>query len=80
MRETRDISRLPAAVPGFVIGVLWLVMAVTVLWSSVRAYANDRSDWGLGWGLVGVLLLGAALSALVGTWWHNFRVRSHHRH
>jgi hypothetical protein len=41
--------------------------------------SDDRSDWGLGWGIVGFFLLAAALSALVGTWWHNFRVtRRHH--
>jgi hypothetical protein len=80
MQETRDIPRLAAIVPGFVIGVLWLAMAATALWSSARGYANDRSGWGLGWGLVGVLLLGAALAALVGTWWHNFRVRRPRHH
>lgn len=78
MRETSEPPRIVAIAPGLVIGVLWLAMAAAALWSSARGYANDRSDWGLGWGLVGVLLLGAALAALVGTWWHNFRVRSPH--
>jgi hypothetical protein len=59
---------------GFGIGVLWLLMAGTSLWSSVRGYLNGRSDWGLAWGLVGVLLLAAGTAAIVGTWWHQTRV------
>lgn len=78
MQETRDIPRTMAAVPGFIIGVLWLAMAAAAIWTSARGYANDRSGWALGWGLVGAFLTGAALSALIGTWWHNFRVRRHH--
>lgn len=78
MKETRSISRLTGAIPGFIIGVLWLAMAATAIWASARGYANNRSDWGLGWGLVGLFLLAAGLSALVGTWWHNFRVRRSH--
>lgn len=75
MKETDSIPRLAGAVPGFIIGVLWLGMAAFAIWTSMRGYANGRSDWALGWGLVGFFLLSAALSALVGTWWHNFRVR-----
>ena len=78
MRETRGLPKLIAAVPGFIIGVLWLAMAATALWSSARGYANDRSGWGLGWGLVGAFLTGAGLAALIGTWWHNFRVTRGH--
>ncbi len=78
MKETRSISRFAATVPGFVVGLLWLAMAATAIWASARGYANDRSGWGLGWGLVGFFLLAAALSALVGTWWHNFRIRRNH--
>lgn len=75
MKETRSISRMAAMVPGFAIGLIWLAMALAVIWTAARGYANDRSGWGLGWALVGFFLLAAALSALVGTWWHNFRVR-----
>lgn len=59
---------------GFGIGILWWIMAFTALWSSARGYANERYDWGLAWGLVGVLLLVAGTAAMVGTWWHLTRV------
>jgi hypothetical protein len=80
MRETRPFPKALGYLPGFVIGVLWIGMAAAVLWTAARGYAHGRSDWGLGWGIVGVLLLAAGIAALVGTWWHNFRVvrRSHH--
>jgi hypothetical protein len=58
---------------GFGIGILWVVMAVTSLWSAVRGYMNDRGDWALAWGLVGVLLLAAGLAAMIGTWYHQTR-------
>lgn len=63
---------------GLTIGVLWLAMAATTLLSSYQGYQNDRRDWGLAWGLVGMLLLGAGLAAIVGTWWHYRRVLKHH--
>lgn len=78
MKETQSIPRKMGAGAGFAIGVLWLLMAANAIWGSVQGYANGRDDWGLGWGLVGFFLLAAALSALVGTWWHNFRIRRDH--
>ena len=81
MKENRSIPTLAAAVPGFIIGVLWIGMAAAALWASARGYANDRAGWGLGWGIVGAFLLAAGLAALIGTWWHNFRVKrstAHH--
>ena len=80
MKENDSISRMAGAVPGFIIGVLWIGMAATAIWASARGYANDRSGWGLGWGLVGAFLTGAALAALIGTWWHNFRVKGQRTH
>jgi hypothetical protein len=62
---------------GFIIGILWWLMAATCLWSSWHGYANDRFDWGLLWGLVGVLLAAAGTAAMVGTWWHLTRVEQH---
>jgi hypothetical protein len=59
---------------GFGIGVLWLIMAVTALWSAWRGGANDRPDWALMWAIIGVLLLAAGIAAMVGTWWHLTRV------
>lgn len=74
MKETAPTPKAVATLPGFIIGLLWLAMALATLWSALQGYGNDRSDWGLGWGLVGAFLLVAGLSALVGTWWHNSRV------
>jgi hypothetical protein len=74
MNETRPFPRLLATIPGFLVGVLWVAMALAALVTSARGYAHGRSDWGLGWGIVGTFLLLAGLAALIGTWWHNFRV------
>ena len=73
MKETKPLPKAVAWVPGLLIGLLWLAMAYVTVSSSLRGYANGRSDWGLGWGLVGFFLLAAGLSALVGTWWNNTR-------
>jgi len=59
---------------GFGIGVFWLFMAFTSLWSAVRGYQNERHDWALIWALVGLLLMAAGIGAMVGTWWHLTRV------
>ncbi|MBI4544311.1 MAG: hypothetical protein HY703_03865 [Gemmatimonadetes bacterium] len=59
---------------GGAIGALWVAMAASALWSSFRGFQNQRLDWGLGWGLVGVLLLAAGVAAVVGTWWHVYRI------
>jgi uncharacterized membrane protein len=62
---------------GFGIGIVWWIMGITSLWSSARGYANERYDWGLAWGLVGLLLLAAGTAAMVGTWRHLSRARDH---
>jgi hypothetical protein len=72
-----------ALAAGFGIGVLWIAMALWCLISAANGYADQRSDYGLIWAVVGVLLLGAGIAALVGTWWHQFalpRRRSAHAH
>ena len=76
MKETKPTPKAIATVPGYLVGLGWLALALLNIWTSMQGYANDRSGWGLGWGLVGFFLLAAALSALVGTWWHN-RVARH---
>ena len=48
--------------------------AVSPLATVARGYLNDRYDWALLWGLVGALLLGAGLAAMIGTWWHLTRI------
>lgn len=78
MRETSPFPRLLAVIPGFIVGALWIAMATAALISSARGYAHQRTDWGLGWGIVGVLLLAAGVAAIAGTWWHNYRVTRHH--
>ena len=67
-----------ALAAGFGIGILWVIMAITSLWSAARGFANDRSDWGLAWGLVGILLLAAGSAAMIGTWWHQTRNTEDH--
>ncbi|MGH7482819.1 MAG: hypothetical protein ACRELV_11740 [Longimicrobiales bacterium] len=62
---------------GVIIGVLWIAMAVATLLSAAEGYRNDRNDWGLGWGLVGILLLGAGVASIVGSWWHHRHVARH---
>lgn len=59
---------------GFGIGLLWLVFGATSIWSAARGFANGRSDWGVAWGLVGILISAAGIAAIVGTWWHQTRV------
>lgn len=69
-------QNVTALVAGFGIGIVWVILAVLCLLSAARGYANDRLDWGLAWGLVGLLLLAAGIAAMVGTWWHQTRVLS----
>jgi hypothetical protein len=59
---------------GFGIGIVWIILAGMALWSAMRGFTNDRYDWGIAYGLVGVLLLAAGLAAMIGTWWHQTRV------
>jgi hypothetical protein len=74
---TRPPQNTTALGVGFGIGILWWLMAGTSLFSAARGYGNDRFDWGLTWGLIGVLLLAAGTASMVGTWWHLTRVRDH---
>ena len=71
-------NRLALAV-GFGIGGIWLAMGLWCVVNGINGYANDRTDYGFIWTLVGVLLLGGGLAALIGTWWHQFPLkRKHH--
>ena len=57
---------------------LWFAMAVWCLVYGIKGYANQRTDYGLIWTVVGILLLAAATSALIGTWWHQFVLKRRH--
>ncbi|HUP89357.1 MAG TPA: hypothetical protein VM100_08405 [Longimicrobiales bacterium] len=60
---------------GFGIGITWIAMALWCLYNAIfQGYGNDRTDYGFLWSVVGVLLFGCGVAALVGTWWHQFRV------
>lgn len=70
-----------ALLVGFGIGLLWIAMALWCLVNAIKGGANGRSDYGLVWALVGVLLLGGGTAAIVGTWWHQFPLkRKRHDH
>jgi hypothetical protein len=73
-----SFGRNLAMIVGFGIGGLWILLALLALWSGFQGFANDRSDWGVGWVLVGSLLLLAGLAAAGGTWWHLNRVLRRH--
>jgi dipeptide/tripeptide permease len=61
-------------IAGSAIGLLWIAIALVALWSAMTGFRQDRLDWGVGWGLVGVLLFAAGSAAIVGSWWHQNRV------
>lgn len=65
-----------ALAAGFGIGVVWIAMGAWCLYSGIRGYSNHRTDYGLVWTVVGVLLLGAGAASLIGTWWHQFVLKS----
>ena len=65
---------------GFGIGTVWIAIGLWCLVSGIQGYANHRSDYGLVWTLVGVLLLGGGTAAIVGTWWHQFPLKRKRHH
>jgi hypothetical protein len=80
VRRDDELPPVIAYVIGGGVGVLWILMALVALVSAARGFQNDRLDWGFGWGLVGLLLLAGGLAALIGTWWHQSRVRGERPH
>lgn len=75
MRPPQNTAALGVA---FTIGISWWVMSITCLWSSARGYINGRFDWGLTWGLVGLLLAAGGTAVMFGTWWHLTRHDQNH--
>lgn len=70
-------SKVPTII-GFTIGVVLILLALNTLASSARGFRQGLLDWGVGYGLVGVLILAAGLSSIIGTWWHQNRVVGRH--
>ena len=79
--ESSEPNKLALAA-GFGIGVMWIVMALWCLKSAVDGFSDSREDYGLVWAIVGALLLGAGIAAVVATYWHQFvlkrRYAAHH--
>ena len=70
-----------ALAAGFGIGITWVALAIWCLVHGIKGYSNARTDYGLIWTVTGVLLLGAGMAALIGTWWHQFPLkRGDHTH
>ncbi|MGQ0813798.1 MAG: hypothetical protein ACT4O1_04975 [Gemmatimonadota bacterium] len=61
-----------ALAAGFGIGAAWTAMALWCIAAGIEGFRAGRSDYGLIWTVVGVLLLGAGGAAAIGTWWHQF--------
>ncbi len=62
-----------ALAAGFGIGLSWIAMALYTLAHAFTGMSDQRPDYGVAWGLAGVLLLAAGAAALIGTWWHVLR-------
>lgn len=69
-----------AVAAGFGIGITWIALALWCLAAGFKGYSNDRTDYGLVWTMVGLLLLGAGSAALIGTYWHQFVLKRKHAH
>ncbi len=78
MAHNGDRPNRLALASGFGIGIVWVITALFILLNAVRGFADKRPDYGLSWSIVGVLLLAAGASALVGTWWHVLRKPAQH--
>lgn len=76
--KSNGITRTLAYAFGFGLGTAWIAIAIYVLVSAANGFRNDRLDWGVGWGIVGLFLLAAGTCAIVGTWWHQNRVLKRH--
>lgn len=69
-----------ALAAGFGIGVTWIGLALWCFMAALKGFGDSRSDYGVVWSIVALLLLGAGLAALVGTWWHQFALPRRHNH
>lgn len=55
---------------GFLIGIIWLGLALLAFRRSAAGWDAGFSDVGVWWSIIAGLLAVAALGALVGTWLH----------
>jgi len=58
---------------GFLVGALWVVMALGAFRRSMAGWAADQTDIGFWWAVIGSFLAIAATGAFVGTWLHTGR-------
>lgn len=62
---------------GLGLGALWIALGVIALASGGQGFGNDRSDWGVGWLLIGFFITAAGAASIIGTLWHRRIVRQH---
>jgi hypothetical protein len=58
---------------GFIVGVVWVVLASLALQRSIAGWAAGQTDIGFWWAVIATLLAIAAVGALIGTWIHTGR-------
>ena len=73
MAQNGRVPNKLALATGVGIGIAWVAMALYMLVHAFSGIGDSRPDYGLAWGLAGVLLLAGGISSLVGTWWHVVR-------
>jgi hypothetical protein len=62
---------------GLGLGALWIALGIIALASAGQGFGNDRTDWGVGWMLVGLFITIAGASSIIGTLWHRRIVHQH---
>jgi hypothetical protein len=55
---------------GFLVGIVWLVLAGVAYRYSAAGWSADASDLGFWWAVVAAFLTIAAGAAFIGTWLH----------
>ena len=63
---------------GLFLGVIYILFAFGAYKTAAAGWTAGRTELGVWWTVVGVLLTLAGVSALVGTWIHAWSVRDSH--